>query len=94
VENRQPSYTNHQQTRFSTYFRDAHPNDDWLPHFTCHAVGEAIRSVMIERPDRKLTVLCGHTHGRGESRPLPNVLVYTGGAQYGRPEIQAILEFS
>jgi predicted MPP superfamily phosphohydrolase len=68
-------------------------NDDWLPHFTCHAMGESIRKVMADHPDRALTVLCGHTHGRGEARPLPNVLVLTGGAQYGCPEVQRLFEF-
>lgn len=68
-------------------------NDNWLPHFTCHAVGEAIRDVMSEHPHRALTVLCGHTHGRGEASPLPNVQVFTGGAQYGRPEIQRMFDF-
>jgi hypothetical protein len=34
-----------------------------------------------------LTVLCGHTHSAGESQPLDNVLILTGGADYGRPAI-------
>ena len=67
-------------------------NDDWLPHFTCQAVGEAIREVMHDFPTRQLTVLCGHTHGQGEARPLANVQVLTGGAVYGRPEIQRVFE--
>jgi hypothetical protein len=43
-------------------------------------------------PDRRLTVLCGHTHGLGEAQPAANVIVYTGGARYGEPEIQRVLE--
>ena len=39
-----------------------------------------------------MTVLCGHTHGRGEARILENLLVLTGGATYGKPEVQRILE--
>ena len=68
-------------------------DDQWAPHFTCKAVGDAVLEIMGSRPERQLTVLCGHTHGCGESRPLPNVLILTGGAQYGRPEIQRIFEF-
>ena len=68
-------------------------DDQWLPHFTCHAVGDASLEIMAPRPDKRLTVLCGHTHGQGESRPLPNVHVITGGAEYGQPAIGRVLEF-
>ncbi len=66
--------------------------DDWLPYFCCHAVGEMLRSTMSRRPDRHLTVLCGHTHGAGRCFVLPNLEVRTGGAEYGRPEIQGVLD--
>ena len=68
-------------------------NDEWLPHFSCRAVGEAILEVMRKYPDRRVTVLCGHTHGVGVTRPADNVIVYTGGATYGEPEIQRIFEW-
>jgi predicted MPP superfamily phosphohydrolase len=69
-------------------------DDEWAPHFTCQAMGEAIVEVMRERPDRKLTVLCGHTHGDGETWPLTNVRIITGGAEYGRPEVKRVFEFA
>ncbi len=68
-------------------------DDDWLPHFTCQAVGEALREIMAAHPHRQLTVLCGHTHGAGEAQILPNLHAITGGAQYGAPEIQRVLEW-
>jgi predicted phosphohydrolase len=68
-------------------------DNEWLPHFTCQAMGEAIVDVMRTRPQCQLTVLCGHTHGAGQTQPLPNVLVLTGGATYGRPEIQRVFDF-
>ena len=67
-------------------------DDEWLPHFSSHTMGEAILEVMRDYPDRELTVLCGHTHGRGETRPAPNVLVLTGGAVYGAPAIEHVFE--
>jgi len=67
---------------------------EWLPHFACRAVGEAVTEIMRERPDRQLTIVCGHTHSSGECRPLPNVTVYTGGAKYGRPEVQRIFDWA
>ena len=63
-------------------------DDEWLPHFTCRAVGEVLRDAMQQHPDRQMTVLCGHTHGAGEARILPNLLVKTGGAEYGAPALQ------
>jgi len=69
------------------------PSDDnWVPFFACKAAGDAILDLMRARPDRKLTVLCGHTHSPGEYRPLPNVTVLTGAAEYGSPVIQRVME--
>jgi len=39
-----------------------------------------------------MTMLCGHTHGDGEAQVLPNLRVLTGGAIYGKPVIQWMLE--
>ncbi len=61
---------------------------DWLPHFSCRAVGDALRGVMSERTDRRMIVLCGHTHSRGEAWILPNLRVLTGAAVYGQPAIE------
>ncbi len=66
--------------------------DDWLPHFASKAVGDALINVIREYPNKKLTVLCGHTHGKIEINMLDNLLVMTGGAEYGRPEVQRIFE--
>ena len=43
-------------------------------------------------PQKKLTVLCGHPHGAGVAHILPNLIVKTGGATYGRPELQEVLK--
>ena len=67
-------------------------NDEWLPHFTCKAVGDVLAEAMAARPDRQMTVLCGHTHGAGEAQVLPNLRVLTGGAEYGEPKVQRVLE--
>ncbi len=67
-------------------------NDDWLPHFASKAVGDALLRVMRMHPAKKLTVLCGHTHGRIEVQILDNLLVMTGGAEYSHPEVQHVFE--
>lgn len=69
-------------------------DDEWSPHFTCKAMGDAILAIMEARPDRRLVVLCGHTHGAGEVWPLPNVQVLTGGAVYGQPTITREFEIN
>jgi hypothetical protein len=68
-------------------------DDDWAPHFTCQASGQAVLEIMRQHPDRRLTVLCGHTHGGGETAPLQNLHVITGGAEYGNPAIAKVFEF-
>ncbi|MHB1038575.1 MAG: metallophosphoesterase family protein [Pirellulales bacterium] len=78
--------------REACWHEGAISNDQWLPHFTCKAVGDELAAIMTAHPDRQLTVLCGHTHSPGEARPLPNLRVLTGGAQYGRPVIQQVFE--
>lgn len=67
-------------------------DDEWAPHFVCFAVGEMILRVMKKHSDRRLVVLCGHTHGEGTCQPLPNVVVETGLAIYGQPGVTKVLE--
>lgn len=70
--------------------KPGHP--DWLPHFSCKAVGEVLQNIMNDHRECHLTVLCGHTHDRAVHDALPNLLVITGGAAYGKPEIQGIFD--
>jgi 8-oxo-dGTP pyrophosphatase MutT (NUDIX family)/predicted phosphodiesterase len=67
-------------------------DDNYLPHFTCGAVGDALVEIMSARPDRRLVVLCGHTHSPGTARILPNLVVRTGGAAYGQPRLVDVLD--
>lgn len=70
-------------------------DNEWLPHFTSQAMGEALLDIMRHYPRRQLLVLCGHTHGQGEARlgEHQNIQVLTGGAVYCEPEIQRVFEF-
>jgi len=63
-------------------------NPDYLPHFASQAMGETILEVLSRYPGRELTVLCGHTHSPGVAEVRLGLTVHTGGAVYGRPEIQ------
>lgn len=66
-------------------------DDEWLPHFTCKAVGDVLLKIMKANPKHKITVLCGHTHGGGEAQVLPNLRVLTGAARYGSPFLQNVI---
>jgi hypothetical protein len=55
-------------------------------------MGEALTEIMQEFPDRKLLVLCGHTHSSGVYSPLPNLRVLTGESQYYVPDAAGILD--
>jgi len=62
-------------------------NDDWLPFFTCDAVGDVVLRAADAYPDKQLEVYCGHTHSPGVARLRPNLVVHTGGARYGHPDL-------
>lgn len=64
----------------------------WLPYFTCVAAGEALRAALEPYPGKRVTVLCGHTHGEGSCEPAAGMVVHTGGAEYRYPALQRVLE--
>jgi len=64
----------------------------WAPFFACKATGVVLLDFAERRADREFVVLCGHTHGAGEYAPLPNLRVTTGGAEYGEPRVQGVMD--
>ncbi len=68
-------------------------SDEYLPWFSCRAMGEAILDCASSRPETGFLVLCGHTHGSGVCSPARNVTVLTAEAEYGSPHVQRIFEF-
>lgn len=78
--------------REACWYQGRTTDDNWAPFFTCQAVGDLLRETMGGRPDRRLTLLCGHTHSAGRVEILPNLLVLTGRADYGAPELQQVLD--
>jgi predicted phosphodiesterase len=75
-------------------WHEGKPSDsNWLPFFACKAAGDVLKEAMMKHPEKRMTVLCGHTHGSGVAKILPNLITYTGAAHYGRPVIQDIFEW-
>jgi predicted MPP superfamily phosphohydrolase len=69
-------------------------DDDWLPWFVCQASGDALMALAEKYDNKKITVLCGHSHGGGTTQPRRNLTVITGPAEYGKPAVQPPLEVS
>ena len=65
---------------------------EFLPHFSCKAVGAVLLDTMSGQRGKQCLALCGHTHSPGEAWPLPNLRVLTGGAEYGQPSIQRVFD--
>ncbi|MBX7192205.1 MAG: metallophosphoesterase [Sandaracinaceae bacterium] len=80
--------------RESTWHDGAPSDDDWLPFFSCHSVGEVLRAHVEAWPSRSLTVLCGHTHGAGVAFMDERLVVHTGAAEYGEIAIAGVLDTS
>lgn len=78
--------------REATWHEGRISDDDWLPFFSSRIAGEAITAAATLYPARRVTVLCGHTHGAGVAHIAPNIAVSTGGAAYGSPSLQTSLD--
>jgi predicted phosphohydrolase len=65
-------------------------DDNWLPGFTCKAMGDLLAETAMATPECDITVLCGHTHGTGVADILPNLRAFTGEAQYGRVDFKVV----
>ena len=78
----------------ATWHEGAHSNDDWLPWFSCKAVGDAIVEEVAKHSGKQVVVLCGHTHGVGRSKINEQIEVFTGGARYRSPEVQKLFDTS
>ncbi len=68
---------------------------DWRynPHFACKAVGDMLKEKMTQNPQKRLTVLSGHTHTWFETKILPNIKAYVGEAGDFSPKVQKVFHF-
>lgn len=66
----------------------------WVPWFSSKVMGEMLLEAADQHPERKILVLCGHTHSSGVYTPRPNLMVLTGEAVYYRPDFAGILDIT
>jgi predicted phosphohydrolase len=71
----------------ATWHAGKQSDNDWLPWFSCAAMGEMLDTVAAAHPHNRILVLCGHTHGEGVYYRAPNLRVLTGKARYGVPQV-------
>lgn len=76
--------------REACWYADGISNDDYLPGFTCASMGQVILDCAQVHSECDITVLCGHTHGSGFVRLLPNLCAYTSQARYGQPKFRLV----
>lgn len=67
-------------------------DDNWAPYFVSRVMGEVLLEFAEQYHRHVFHVLCGHTHHVGRARMRENLTVWTGGAEYGRPSIQDIID--
>jgi predicted phosphodiesterase len=66
--------------------------DHKLPFYICKAVGDLLLEVMERHPERRLTVLCGHTHRKCDVQVLGNLRVMAREAGYGSWYTPSVIE--
>ncbi len=77
--------------REACWYQGYTTDDNWAPFFVCGQVGRQLRHASDTRPECHFTVLCGHTHHAGVANITPNLVVHTGAAEYGRPDIEGLI---
>jgi predicted phosphohydrolase len=62
------------------------------PFFSNISAGAVILRISERFPSKRVTVLCGHSHGKSRLRMTSNLEVLTGGARIGYPAIQGRID--
>jgi len=63
-----------------------------MPWYTSKMMGDMLLDAAKSFPGTQFTVLAGHTHGKWSGKIMPNLAVHVGGAEYGRPASQGLIE--
>ncbi|TWU23332.1 Calcineurin-like phosphoesterase superfamily domain protein [Novipirellula galeiformis] len=78
--------------RESCWYEGKTTDDHWAPFFVCGEVGRTLMEFCQRRVDCQTTVICGHTHHDGIATLRENLIVHTGSAVYGAPDVEAVIE--
>lgn len=78
--------------RESAVYNGKISDSNWMPHFSSMIMGDALRVLANKYPQKRLTVLCGHSHGSADVSFASNLRCLTGFAEYHNPMIVKIFE--
>jgi predicted phosphohydrolase len=77
--------------REACWYEGKTTDNNWAPFFVCGQVGRVLRKATESRRGCRFTVLCGHTHHEGIAAIASNLIVHTGAADYGHPDIEGMI---
>lgn len=63
--------------------------NEWLPHYSSQTVGDSIVKTIAQFYDKKVVILCGHTHEEAIDGINDNLRVHVGKADYKTVDIQS-----
>ena len=90
----------------SCWYEGQTTDENWAPFFVCGSMGKILQTHFAAGSQQrgsqqrgsqqwgsqqKGTVLCGHTHHEGVAKMSDNLIVHTGAAAYGKPDVEATL---
>jgi len=67
---------------------------EWVPWFTCSAIGEVLVTSALAHPAVRFDVFCGHTHSAGRYSPKHNLTIHAAHAEYGIPVLQETIDLA
>jgi predicted phosphohydrolase len=76
----------------ATWHEGRHSDKNWLPWFSSASIGAVLDKYSENHINKKFVVLTGHTHSPGIYRRRDNLIVYTGGAKYGHPDLAGTID--
>ena len=82
----------HPPFREAAWYQGCLSADDYLPFFSCKAVGDVLLEAARSPSQCQILVVCGQTHSGGEAQVAENVRGVTGAAKYGKPRIDMVLQ--
>ena len=78
--------------REAAWYQGRPSSDDFLPFFACKAVGDVLLEAARSHPNARFSSSAATPTTAANFQVLENLRVVTGPAEYGRPELQRIIE--
>lgn len=78
----------------SSVYQGKQSGPGWLPWFTNETLGRLLVLFAEEYTNKTFIVLCGHSHGSGFFEKRNNLVIFTGRARYGFPDLAGFVDIS